>query len=185
MKLSVMIDALASRLACCECQGKLAWPLEHNLGILASRSIPGERAMNFAMRQVGLAALAAGVLTLGLSSGASAQRKLSFAYDQPVTTAYGIAANVFDEKLKALSGGKLSINQFPGAQLGTEPQTLQKLRAGDIDFVITATANAASVAPQAGVLSLQFIIRDEDHMARTFAEQGESHVIRAMYLTPT
>src|SRR3989442_15222473 len=82
MKLSVMIDALASRLACCECQGKLAWPLEHNLGILASRSIPGGRAMNFAMRQVGLAALAAGVLTLGLSSGASAQRKLSFAYDQ-------------------------------------------------------------------------------------------------------
>src|SRR5437870_13762892 len=97
-------------------------------------------AMKFAMRQFGLVALAAGFLTLGLSSDASAQRKLSFAYDQPVTTAYGIAANIFDEKLKALSGGKLSINQFPGAQLGTEPQTLQKLRAGDIDFVITATA---------------------------------------------
>src|SRR2546430_5436677 len=87
--------------------------------------------MKFAMRQFGLVALAAGFLTLGLSSDASAQRKLSFAYDQPVTTAYGIAANLFDEKLKALSGGKLSINQFPGAQLGTEPQTLQKLRAGD------------------------------------------------------
>src|SRR5713226_5992514 len=115
--------------------------------------------MTCAMRQLGLAALAAGVLTLALSSNASAQRKLSFAYDQPVTTAYGIAANLFDEKLKALSGGKLSINQFPGAQLGTEPQTLQKLRAGDIDFVITATANAASVAPQAGVFSLHFIFR--------------------------
>src|SRR5439155_3833 len=128
--------------------------------------------MNFAMRQVGVAALAAGVLTLGLSSGASAQRKLSFAYDQPVTTAYGIAANVFDEKLKALSGGKLSINQFPGAQLGTEPQTLQKLRAGDIDFVITATANAASVAPQAGVFSLHFIFHDENHLAKALAENG-------------
>ena len=98
--------------------------------------------MRFAIRPFGLAALAAGVLTLALSSDASAQRKLSFAYDQPVTTAYGLAANIFDEKLKALSGGKLSINQFPGAQLGTEPQTLQKLRAGDIDFVITATAPA-------------------------------------------
>src|SRR3989441_4484311 len=178
MKLSVMIDALASRLACCECQGKLAWPLEHNLGILASRSIPGGRAMNFAMRQVGLAALAAGVLTLGLSSGASAQRKLSFAYDQPVTTAYGIAANVFDEKLKALSGGKLSINQFPCAQLGTEPQTLQKLRAGDIDFVITATANAASVAPQAGVFSLHFIFHDENHLAKALADKAVSDAFR-------
>src|SRR5437016_8097600 len=180
MKRSVMIDALASRLACCECQGKLAWPLEHNLGILASRSIPGGRAMNFAMRQVGVAALAAGVLTLGLSSGASAQRKLSFAYDQPVTTAYGIAANVFDEKLKALSGGKLSITQFPGAQLGTEPQTLQKLRAGDIDFVITATANAASVAPQAGVFSLHFIFHDENHLAKALADKAVSDAFRAM-----
>src|SRR5881396_1454848 len=180
MKRSVMIDALASRLACCECQGKLAWPLEHNLGILASRSIPGGRAMNFAMRQVGVAALAAGVLTLGLSSGASAQRKLSFAYDQPVTTAYGIAANVFDEKLKALSGGKLSINQFPGAQLGTEPQTLQKMRAGDIDFVITATANASSVAPQAGVFSLHFIFRDEAHLTRALADKQVADAFRAM-----
>src|SRR5436190_20615801 len=180
MKRSVMIDALASRLACCECQGKLAWPLEHNLGILASRSIPGGRAMNFAMRQVGVAALAAGVLTLGLSSGASAQRKLSFAYDQPVTTAYGIAANVFDEKLKALSGGKLSINQFPGAQLGTEPQTLQKMRAGDIDFVITATANASSVAPQAGVFSLHFICRGAAHLQKALADKQVADAFRAM-----
>src|SRR5207247_1253533 len=83
-------------------------------------------------------------------------------------------------KLKALSGGKLSINQFPGAQLGTEPQTLQKLRAGDIDFVITATANAASVAPQAGVFSLHFIFRDEDHLARALADKAVSDAFRAM-----
>src|SRR5437867_13390986 len=121
--------------------------------------------MRFAIRQLGLAALAAGVLTLALSSDASAQRKLSFAYDQPVTTAYGLAANIFDEKRKALSGCKLSINQFAGAQLGTEPQTLQKLRAGDIDFVITATANAASVTPQAGAFSLQVNFRHENHHA--------------------
>ena len=133
-----------------------------------------------AIRQVGLAVLAAGLLTLALSSDAPAQRRLSFAYDQPVTTAYGLAANIFDERLKALSGGKLSINQFPGAQLGTEPQTLQKLRAGDIDFVITATANAASVAPQAGVFSLHFIFRDENHLAKALADKQVSEAFRAM-----
>ena len=77
------------------------------------------------------------------------------------TTAYGIAANIFDAKLKELSGGTMSINQFPGAQLGQEPQMLQKMRAGDIDFVITSTANASTVAPQAGVFSLHFIFRDQ------------------------
>ena len=88
------------------------------------------------------------------------------------TTAYGIAANLFDAKLKEVSGGKMSINQFPGAQLGQEPVMLQKLRAGDIDFVITSTANASTLAPQAGVFSLHFIFRDKDHLAKTLADPG-------------
>src|SRR5439155_862188 len=100
------------------------------------------------MIHAGLAVVTIAALALGWPADAAAQRKLSFAYDQPTTTAYGIAANIFDEKLKQLSGGKLSINQFPGAQLGTEPQTLQKLRAGDIDFVITATENGVNVYEQ-------------------------------------
>ena len=60
----------------------------------------------------------------------------------------------------------MSINQFPGAQLGQEPQMLQKMRAGDIDFVITSTANASTLAPQAGVFSLHFIFRDQAHLPR-------------------
>ncbi len=135
-------------------------------------------------RRIVLAAIAAaafavmsGLMTPG---DAVAQRKLTFAYDQPVSTAYGIAANIFDAKLMELSGGKLGINQFPGAQLGTEPQTLQKLRAGDIDMIITATANAASVAPQAGVFSLHFIFRDEAHLAKTLADKAVSQAFRDM-----
>ena len=44
---------------------------------------------------------------------------------------------------------------------------LQKMRAGDIDFVITSTANASTLAPQAGVFSLHFIFRDQDHLTKT------------------
>jgi len=119
-------------------------------------------------------------LSLASAPDATAQRKFSFAYDQPNTTAYGIAANLFDEKLKQVSGGKLSINQFPGAQLGTEPQTLQKMRAGDIDFVIVSTANSSSVAPQSGVFSLHFIFRDEGHLTRALADKQVSDAFRAM-----
>ena len=50
-----------------------------------------------------LAVLTVGALALGSPGDAAAQRKFSFAYDQPTTTAYGIAANIFDEKLKQLS----------------------------------------------------------------------------------
>src|SRR6266481_1571061 len=112
-------------------------------------------------RRMTLGLMAAGAAAT-LAGGAAAQtRSFSFAYDQPTTTAYGIAANIFDAKLKELSCGKMSINQFPGAQLGQEPQMLQKMRAGDIDFVITSTANASTLAPQAGVFSLLLIFRDQ------------------------
>src|SRR4029453_13500003 len=129
----------------------------------------GNMGRQFAM---GLAAAAAALLLFG--GDASAQRKFTFAYDQPRTTAYGIAADIFDAKLKELSGGKLSIDQFPGAKLGQEPVMLQKMRSGDIDFVITATANAATLAPQAGVFSLHFIFPDKDHLAKTPADPGGS-----------
>ena len=136
------------------------------------------RAITVAWRAMALSLVAlAGV---GCFSQAQAQRKFTFAYDQPRTTAYGIAADIFDAKLKELSGGKMSIDQFPGAQLGQEPVMLQKIRSGDIDFVITSTANASTVAPQAGVLSLHFIFRDQKHLASTIGDPNVSKAFREM-----
>jgi len=135
---------------------------------------------NLLLRRLALSAslVSAAFLTTGQVSAQN--RVFSFAYDQPNSTAYGIAANIFDAKLKELSGGTFSINQFPGAQLGQEPQMLQKMRAGDIDFVITSTANASTLAPQAGVLSLHFIFRDQDHLAKTLADPAVSQAFRTM-----
>ncbi len=133
-----------------------------------------------ATRRVLLGMLAATGTAGWIGTVAAQIRTFSFAYDQPNTTAYGIAGNIFNAKLKELSGGKLSINQFPAAQLGTEPQMLQKMRAGDIDFLITSTANAASVAPQAGVFSLHFIFRDKAHLVKVLADPTISQAFRAM-----
>ena len=96
--------------------------------------------------------LMATVLFFAMAASIGAQaaepRHFSFAYDQPHTTAYGIAADTFANKLQELSNGTMIIDQFPGAQLGQEPQVLQKLRTGDIDFAITSTANSATVQPE-------------------------------------
>ena len=136
--------------------------------------------MRSRLTRLALLAMVALVAAAVVPSDAFAQRKLSFAYDQPHTTAYGIAADIFQAKLKELSGGKMDINQFPGAQLGQEPVVLQKLRSGDIDFAITSTANASTVAPQAGVLSLHFIFRDEDHLKKVLANQAIVSEFRKM-----
>lgn len=136
--------------------------------------------MKFGIPQFGFAALAAAVLAVAMPGDAYAQKKFSFAYDQPHTTGYGFAGDTFDKKLMELSGGKMGVNQFPGAQLGQEPQMLQKMRAGDIDFVITSTANASTVAPQAGVFSLHFIFRDEKHLAATLVDPAVVSAFKEM-----
>ena len=76
----------------------------------------------------GLAATAAILFV----TGASAQevKHYRFAYDQPKTTGYGILGDIFSEKLKALSKGTMLIEQYPGAQLGQEPQVLRSSRRG-------------------------------------------------------
>jgi TRAP-type C4-dicarboxylate transport system substrate-binding protein len=70
-------------------------------------------------------------VAVAIGAQAAEPRHFSFAYDQPHTTAYGIAADTFANKLQQLSNGTMVIDQFPGAQLGQEPQVLQKLRTGD------------------------------------------------------
>jgi tripartite ATP-independent transporter DctP family solute receptor len=120
--------------------------------------------------------------SLAVSAPAHAQnRAFSFAYDQPKNSGYGIAAKIFGDKLKALSKGTLSINEYPSAQLGTEAQTMQKVQTGDIDFVILSTANASTAQPESGVFSIHFIFRDEAHAIKVLGDPGVIAAMRALY----
>src|SRR5437764_9913022 len=115
-----------------------------------------------------------------VATAEAAERHFTFGYDQPHTTAYGYAADVFAAKLKELSKGEMIVDQFPGAQLGQEPQMLQKIRTGDIDFIISSTANAATVSPEAGVFSIHFIFRGEDHLQKAITDPQVIGAFRKM-----
>jgi len=121
-------------------------------------------------RNIRIAALA--LLAANWSTGALSQevRHFRFAYDQPRNTGYSIAGDIFAERLKQLSKGTMIIDQYPGAQLGQEPQVLQLMKSGDIECCISSTANAATLSPQAGVMSLHFLFRSEDHLKKSLAD---------------
>ena len=134
------------------------------------------------MKSLKSAALAAVLLaSTALSAFAADAKHYSFGYDQPHTTAYGVAADLFDAKLREVSGNTMTIDQFPGGQLGQEPQMLQKVRTGDIDFMISSTANAATVSPQSGVLSIHYIFRSEEHLVRAIADPRLVAAVRDMF----
>ncbi|MBV8424900.1 MAG: TRAP transporter substrate-binding protein [Candidatus Eremiobacteraeota bacterium] len=106
---------------------------------------------------VASAAVATTITSFPAFVRAAEARNFSFGYDQPHDTVYGFTGDLFGDKLKELSGGTMIIQQYPGAQLGQEPEMAQKVRTGDIDFCINATANSASISPQAGIFSLEYL----------------------------
>jgi TRAP-type transport system periplasmic protein len=124
-----------------------------------------------------------GILAATVFAGAAGAQEVKhyrFAHDQQLNSGYSIAYDIFSAKLKELSNGTMLVDQYPGAQLGQEPQILQLVRSGDIDFAIVSSANTSTIAPQAGVMSLHFLFRNEDHNVKALGDQKVFEAVRDM-----
>src|ERR1700738_4532198 len=124
--------------------------------------------------------IAAAAVMLAASAGAQEVKHYRFAHDQQLNSGYSIAYDIFSARLKELSKGTMLVDQYPGAQLGQEPQILQLVRSGDIDFAIVSSANTSTISPQAGVMSLHFLFRSEDHDIKAMGDQKVFEAIRDM-----
>ncbi|SEE36697.1 tripartite ATP-independent transporter solute receptor, DctP family [Bradyrhizobium erythrophlei] len=147
--------------------------------MIASIKNRGNVAMGYSARIVGIA-MAAAALLLPARAGAQEVKHFRFAYDQPRNTGYSVAGDLFAEKLKELSKGTMIVDQYPGAQLGQEPQLLQLVKSGDIEFAIVSSANTATISPQAGVMSLHFLFRNDAHVIKALADPQVFDAIRTM-----
>jgi tripartite ATP-independent transporter DctP family solute receptor len=127
-----------------------------------------------------MSAVIAATVLLVAPVAAQEVRHYRFAYDQPRNTGYSIAGDLFADKLKELSKGTMIIDEYPGAQLGQEPQLLQLVKAGDIEFAIISSANTATISPQAGVMSLHFLFRDEKHVINGLADPKVFEALKTM-----
>ena len=125
-------------------------------------------------------AVAAAAVLFAASAGAQDTKHYRFAHDQQLNTGYSVAYDMFSAKLKELSKGTMLIDQYPGAQLGQEPQVLQLVKSGDVEFCISSSANAATLSPQAGVMSMHFLFRSEGHLIKAIADSGVSNAVKAM-----
>lgn len=126
------------------------------------------------------AAVAAASVMFAASAGAQETKHYRFAHDQQLNTGYSVAYDMFSARLKELSKGTMLVDQYPGAQLGQEPQLLQLVKSGDIDFAIVSSANTATISPQAGVMSLHFLFRSSDHLVKSLSNQQVIDAITTM-----
>src|SRR6266404_7270357 len=145
---------------------------------MMSETSQGETMCN--LKKILGAVMAASAIAMTASADAQEVKHYRFAYDQPKTTGYGILGDIFSERLKAVSKGTMLVDQYPGAQLGQEPQVLQLVKSGDIEFCISSSANAATLSPQAGVMSMHFLFRSEAHLIKAIADPKVSEAVKAM-----
>ena len=124
--------------------------------------------------------LAAAVFALAGSAVAQEAKHYRFAHDQQLNTGYSVTYDLFSARLKELSKGTMLVDQYPGAQLGQEPQILQLVKAGDIDFAVVSSANTSTISPQAGVMSLHFLFRSEEHDIKAMGDEKVFGAIRDM-----
>jgi TRAP-type transport system periplasmic protein len=120
------------------------------------------------------------VMAVAATADAQQKRRFTFGYDQPHSTGYGFSGDVFGKKLEELSKGMFAVDQFPAAQLGQEPVMLQKVRSGDIDFVISSTANGATISPQLGVMSIHYLFENDQHLIKAIASPELNAAVRQL-----
>src|ERR1700736_462692 len=131
-------------------------------------------------KTIAVAIMAAGTFVAAATAHAQEVKHYRFAHDQQIPSGYSVAYDLFSGRLKELSKGTMLVEQYPGAQLGQEPQILQLVKSGDIDFAIVSSANTATISPQAGVMSLHFLFRSDDHIIKALQNQKVFEAIRDM-----
>jgi len=54
------------------------------------------------------------------------------------------------------------------------------VKAGDVEFCISSSANAATLSPQAGVMSLHFLFHSEAHLVKAISDPEVAKAVKAM-----
>ncbi|AHM58481.1 TRAP dicarboxylate family transporter subunit DctP [Flammeovirgaceae bacterium 311] len=70
------------------------------------------------------------------------------------------------ERVKEKSGGKLTLEVYPNAQLGSERECLELLQIGSIGMTKVSAAVMESFSPDFKVLSIPYIFKDKEHYYR-------------------
>jgi tripartite ATP-independent transporter DctP family solute receptor len=107
-------------------------------------------------------------LGLVVSAGPAAAQaiKLRAGHDQPVGSMYDEGHKLFKKLVEERSGGRIQVDVFPAAQLGSEVAMMEGLRLGSLDVACANAPNAATVFPEIGLFSVAYLFKDIDHFER-------------------
>lgn len=103
----------------------------------------------------------AGLLVAGTATGQEV--RLRAGHDQPVGSMYDEGHKKLQQLLDQRSGGKMKLDVFPAAQLGSEVAMIEGVRLGTLDIMVSHVANAATVVPELALFSVAYLFKDGPH----------------------
>ena len=79
---------------------------------------------------------------------------------------YDEGHQMFKKLVEERSKGRIRVNVFPAAQLGSEVAMVEGLRLGTIDVICANAPNAAAFIPELGLFSVAYLFKDIQHFER-------------------
>lgn len=113
--------------------------------------------------------LCASLLATGLMAGVAGSASaatLRFASESPRTDTQSIAAERFNELLKAKTNGELDIKIFADSSLGAFQAAITGVRGGTIDMAVSGSGNFSGMVPLLGIFDIPFMFKDTAHAYR-------------------
>lgn len=113
--------------------------------------------------RLAVCAAAFGMALAGASGAVAQEFTLKYATSLGEESAYYKGAVALAEEADELSNGRLKIEIFANAQLGTDRDMIEGMQLGSIDLASPSTGAMGAVVPEATVLDLPYIFDGPEH----------------------
>lgn len=99
----------------------------------------------------------------GSEGGDGPEFVLKIGHDQSEAHPYENFAQAFKSYVEENSDGRIQVDIYNSAVLGSETEMTEGLRLGTLDFLISTTSNSSSLIPEIGILGMPFLYRSDEH----------------------
>jgi TRAP-type transport system periplasmic protein len=118
--------------------------------------------MKFPFRLVAAPAIAL-ALTLGFGAAAHAQTTMKNSISVAQTSQQGVGIDVFAKEVEKRTNGRVKIQNFYSASLGSERESIEAVQLGTQELTFTSTGPIPNFVPAARILDIPFLFRDKAH----------------------
>lgn len=114
------------------------------------------------------------LVVFGACSGSDESKVLKLAHGLDTGHPVHVGMEFMAKRLAEKSGGKLTIQIYPSAQLGGERECVELLQIGSLAITKVSAATMENFAPNFRILGLPYLFKDRDHLFQVLnGEIGE------------